>query len=466
MGTATKPACKQTDYPGGLIQEELCPIVTQPTHLYMRVGDAVSYDVSAGKPVHYVGTTPDGTHVYFTSDEQLTADDHDTSTDLYMWSENGGAPQLTRISAGDSGSAGDTDSCTSTWTEQCDVKVYDDSRISTTQGNQGGLGSWHKSNPNPGYTDNSIAASGDIYFYSPEQLVSGEGIPGKENLYVYRHGALQEVAALEDDSYCLERAFAQKTCSNGAVGRLQVTPNGRFAAFVTTSRLTAYDNHGFAEMYRYDAEAEKVACVSCKLDGGTPEGDVLGSEGGRFITDDGRVFFDTPDSLVPRDTNDGIRERESGYPVGNDVYEYVDGRPQLITTGTETLRRVGVNGVSLAGLYGVSADGADVYFGTFETLVGQDRNGQQLKFYDARTNGGFPFVPPPEPCAAADECHGATAPTPAPLTSGTGAALAGGNAPPAKAHRHKHRKTHHARHGKKRKQADKRRAQNKVGGSR
>ena len=205
MGTATKPACKQPDYPGGSgFEGPVCPLVTQPTHLYMRVNDAVTYDVSAGKPVKYVGSTPDGTKVYFTSDEQLTRDDTDESTDLYMWSENGGAPQLTRVSSGASGTAGNTDSCASTWTSECDVKTYDDSRISTTHGNRGGLGSWDRSNTNPGYTDNAIAAkSGDIYFYSPEQLVAGKGTPGKENLYVYRGGSVRHVATLEDDPYCI-----------------------------------------------------------------------------------------------------------------------------------------------------------------------------------------------------------------------------------------------------------------------
>ena len=40
------------------------------------------------------------------------------------------------------------------------------------------------------------------------------------------------------------------------------------------------------------------------------------------MSNDGRTFFYTIDALVPKDTNN-LR----------DVYEYVDGRPQLITTG-------------------------------------------------------------------------------------------------------------------------------------
>ncbi len=448
MGTATKPACKQVDYPAGDEENGLCPIITQPTHLYMRVDNAFTYDVSAGKPVHYIGSTPDGAKVYFTSDERLTADDTDESTDLYMWSE--GSPQLTRISKGAPDPAGDSDNCVSTWTEDCDVKTYSDSKITSAQGNQGGLGNWDITNPNPGYTDNAIAAdTGDIYFYSPEQLVEGKGAPGKENLYVYRDGGVHEVAALEPEPYCIPEGDFEnqrETCSDGAAGRLQVTPDGKFAAFVTTSRLTAYDNEGHAEMYRYDAEAETIQCVSCRTDNEPPEGDVLASQGGRFITDDGRVFFNTPEPLVPRDTNTGLDP--NGQIAGADVYEFVDGRAQLISTGTGTDVR-GRGSSSLPGLYGVSADGVDVYFGTYGTLVGQDRNGAQLKFYDARTNGGFSFVPPPAPCAAADECHGPTAPTPAPLAGGTASALGtNGNLRPAKPHKRKHRKAHKAKSAK------------------
>ena len=53
----------------------------------MRVDDAVTYDVSQGHDVTYVGMTADGSKVYFTSAEQLTREDHDASVDLYMWSE-------------------------------------------------------------------------------------------------------------------------------------------------------------------------------------------------------------------------------------------------------------------------------------------------------------------------------------------------------------------------------------------
>ena len=318
------------------------------------------------------------------------------------------------------GGSGNTDACVASWTSKCGVDTYDDTTISRAAGNRGGLGlrpergtSEDENNPNPGYTDNAVAAdSGDIYFYSPEQLETGKGIPTRENLYVFREGSVRHVATLNDDPYCLPKSnvFVAPLCSDGAAGRLQVTDDGRYAAFITTTQLTPYDNMGYGEMYRYDAVNREIACMSCDPKGAPPTEDVWGSQGGRFITNDGRVFFETVDPLDPRDTN-GV----------GDVYEFVDGKPQLITTGTGTA--TGAEGEfsaeSISGLYGVSADGVDVYFGTFDTLVGQDRNGQSLKFYDARTGGGFPYVPPPLPCEAADECHGTTSEAAQALRKGT-----------------------------------------------
>src|ERR1041385_1462461 len=115
------------------------------------------------------------------------------------------------------------------------------------------------------------------------------------------------------------------------------------------------------------------------------------------MSNDGRTFFYTEEALVPQDTN-----------RLHDVYEYVEGRPQLITTGTGSLDRLS-NGRNTrsAGLLGVTARGANPYCSTNNTLVPQDHNGNFKKIYDARTGGGFLFIPPPAPCEAADECHGA-----------------------------------------------------------
>jgi hypothetical protein len=215
-------------------------------------------------------------------------------------------------------------------------------------------------------------------------------------------------------------------------------------AFITSDRLGTYENGGHTEMYSYDPVTGHLHCDSCLPSGEPPSSDVFGSQNGLFMTNDGRTFFSTADALVPPDTN-----------RNEDVYEYTEGRPQLITPGTgpgngEIFGFIGAQ--TYPGLVSVSADGSDVYFSTFDVLVGQDRNGDNLKLYDARSDGGFPFVPPPPGCAAADECHGPGSSAPTGSGDGTGTDLgAGGNATSgssstAQGHkrnkrRHKHHKT-------------------------
>jgi hypothetical protein len=377
------------------------------THLYMTVDDAVHYEVSLGEDavnhsVAFAGMSRDGTQVFFTTAAQMTADDHDTSVDLYLWEENEGSPTLTRISQGNEGTEGNTDACGSEWAVACNVEVVPTARARAQT------------------VDSAFAAQGGVvYFYSPEQLEGSRGVPGKRNLYVWYHGVVHHVASLD---------------SQRGAERIDVSPNGTHAAFVTKTKVGSYDNAGHSEMYTYDPASRKLVCVSCRPDGTPPSSDVLASQNGLFMTDDGRPFFSTEDPLVERDAN--------GIP---DVYEYTDGRAQLISTGTgdnpgESERPIG--------LVGVSADGTNAYISTYQTLVGQDENGPFLKFYDARVNGGFPFSPPPAPCAAADECHGEGSPTPAQPKFASGAQLgAGGNfVSPETKKKKKHRKRHHRRH--------------------
>jgi hypothetical protein len=168
------------------------------------------------------------------------------------------------------------------------------------------------------------------------------------------------------------------------------------------------------------------------------------------------VFFTTADPLVPTDTNTGVREfkllnNTIVARAGYDVYEYAEGRPQLITSGTGSESgSFGFASESTPGLYGVSANGTDVYFGSQEPLVPQDQNGVGgVRFYDARTGGGFSVSTAVAPCRAADECHGATAPAPERSSEGTAAPLGeGGNAPRRHAKKHgkkKHAKKKHAK---------------------
>ena len=51
------------------------------------------------------------------------------------------------------------------------------------------------------------------------------------------------------------------------VNRIQISPDGLHAAFVTAARLTGYDNRGFKEMYTYNTTTDAIRCASCNPSG-------------------------------------------------------------------------------------------------------------------------------------------------------------------------------------------------------
>jgi hypothetical protein len=359
-----------------------------------------------------------GSKVFFITAASLSSSDTDTSEDLYMWSEANDS--VTLVSQGDGN--GNGNDCGASWTSGCNVKPLEPEYAHPNE---------NRDVSAPNVMDDLLAEdSGDVYFFSPEVLDgSRPGIPHQRNLYVFRDGAVHLVATLDPGTQ---------------ISRMQISPDGLHAAMVTASQLTSYDNRGFREMYTYNAETEHITCASCNPTGAPPTGDVVASQGGRFMANDGRAFFTTPDALVPRDRDGRIL----------DVYEYVNGQPQLISSGLGARDYTGGSEIlnllikpQHTGLEAVSRDGQDVYFSTFDTLVSQDNNGEFVKFYDARTGGGFLNDPEPAPCAAADECHGEGASAPPPAVTATGVSLgAGGNVKsPSKA---KHKKSKHAKHKK------------------
>lgn len=190
----------------------------------------------------------------------------------------------------------------------------------------------------------------------------------------------------------------------------QVTPSGEEAVFSSTLPLTGFDSASSSEVFRYDAGADALACVSCSPIGGRPSSDARLAPDGLSLTDDGRVFFDTGERLVQRDTNSR-----------RDAYEWSSGRTELISTGTSS---------SDSALLSATSDGTDAFFFTRQTLVSSDLNGSLTKLYDAREGGGFLVSPTTPSCASSDECHGPGAPAPGPPSISPGAP-SGGNVRPA-----------------------------------
>ena len=348
-------------------------VSTDPTtgnqywHLYMNVEDAASsIDLTPSSPggVLYDGMSGDGSSVYFTA-ASAGLTELDTSVDLYRADVGASSASLSRVSTG-TGGDGDTDSCTpaSHWNnaagaDNCDVVAF-----------AGGAG--------------VAAGDGTVFFLSPEEL-DGLGAAGEPNLFVAGPGSSPHfVATLDPGNLAIHNAVYNNEIHS--YGDFQVAPSGEFAAFATVLPVTGFTTLGHSEIYRYDAGADALACASCPPTQALPITDTFLTPHGLNLSDDGRVFFTSSEPLALRDTNNQA-----------DAYEWEDGTVELISTGSSEAD---------SGIVTASADGENAFFFTRQTLVHQDLNGNAVKIYDARAEGGFPFNPPPDPCKASDECHG------------------------------------------------------------
>ncbi len=244
---------------------------------------------------------------------------------------------------------------------------------------------------------NSIAVAGDGSVYANTR------IPGGANVAAFAPLTLAPEPRTDNP------AIVDSVNNAGArhLSDFQVTPTGGHAAFPSAISLTGYDNGRHPEIFRYDSGGDTIACASCNPTGARAIGDASMALDGLSLTDDGRVFFNSDDALAPRDLDNR-----------QDAYEWNGEDPELISTGGSPFD---------SSLLSASADGADAYFFTRDSLVPQDENGTLAKVYDAREEGGFPFPPDPVPCKASDECHGAGSAAPGPLPIGT-ITGSGGNA--------------------------------------
>lgn len=227
----------------------------------------------------------------------------------------------------------------------------------------------------------------------------------------------------------------------------RISPDGSRLLFATAAPITAFDNHGLAEVYLYEGDGGGLTCVSCGAGAHVPVGGArLRSDMGgtslmpRNLLGDGRVVFETGDALVGTDSN-----------KATDVYLWERGG------GVRLLS----DGRTAAGSYFVDAgaDGRDVFFSTTGSLVGWDTDNGGIDLYDARQGGGFPEpAATPAPCQG-DGCQGEPNTVPAPPPAGSGIVSGPGNRKKAvKKHakhkqqgrkqRKKHRKKHKRQGGK------------------
>jgi DNA-binding beta-propeller fold protein YncE len=233
----------------------------------------------------------------------------------------------------------------------------------------------------------------------------------------------------------------------------RVSPNGRFLAFMSDQELTGYNNVDAnpeakardEEVFVYDASTQGLVCASCNPSGKQPHGvhDVENSGEGngllvdrphvwtaisggkgrvnatwlagsipawtplepnsspyqsRYLSDQGRLFFNAADALVPHDTN-GKEDVYQYEPNGVGGCGTSPGCIALISSGTSKQESAFLD---------ASTSGNDVFFVTAAQLVPADVD-QSFDIYDARVCGASPCIKSEPPklsnCATSPEAN-------------------------------------------------------------
>ncbi len=351
-----------------------------------------------------------------------------------------------------------------------DLYVFD-----TTTGTQTDLTADHGSAEHSAGVQNAVIGTSQdgsyVYFVATGVLANG-AVSGADNVYLLHDGAggwtTTYIAGLSQADEHTWGGTREPPSSFGGVNPTEyqwmvdseVSPNGRYLAFMSNSPLTGYDNRDAVsgqpdeEVFLYDATSNRLSCASCNPTGARPVGvldhgvsnallqvdnsGAWGQLGGggehwlagslvgwnrmydrssyepRYVMDSGRLFFNSPDALVPQDTN-GLEDVYEYEPLGvgscareNAGFSEVSGGcVDLISSGQASEESAFMD---------ASEGGNDVFFTTNAKLVLEDYDNAS-DMYDAHVcTSTEPCraepVSPPE-CTSGDSCKAAPSPQPA-----------------------------------------------------
>jgi hypothetical protein len=409
-------------------------------------------DPEGPQPAHYVTASVDGNEVFFTSCEKLTND------------STAGPPQHIGYEA-----CAKRESENGSERPDEDLYQYEASTGKLTDLTVDSI---------PGQTAGVVGVLGAsedgsyIYFVAHGALVAGAPSgPSSYNIYLWHHGGISLITTTGSEDYAVGGGAivsGQANFSHGPLidsefltsfGLSRASSNGLYLAFESSAPLTGYDNtplqsgacessksnvilsgiHGnktgrCIEVYEYNAASGRLTCASCSPRGLPPGGDsvvpfalhLISHPPGwqsttvqqRYLLDDGRLFFDSTDALLPQASNAGelnVYERE---PEGVGSCQREGGCLFLISSGTSNEHSYFID---------ASASGNDVFFVTRQQLVAQDGD-EALDMYDARVSGGF-LAPVPPPCGG-EACRPPVTSAPAIYGAPPSATFAGAGNPP------------------------------------
>jgi hypothetical protein len=236
---------------------------------------------------------------------------------------------------------------------------------------------------------------------------------GKPNLYAWDGSGAEYVTTLLAEDQEAAEFLVRGWDASPILRTSQASPNGRYLAFVSKSQLTGVNNIGpcafipassqripapCASVFLYDSDLGRLTCPSCNPSGAAPIGRSLlpvvdgqpNLDQARFLSDSGRLFFDSMDSLSPADTNENHEDVYQWEPDGVGNCERPAGCLSLISGGTAA---------DDSNFLATDPSGDNVFFTTRDRLLTSDRD-ELVDLYDARAHGGIPAATEgaPLPC--------------------------------------------------------------------
>jgi len=224
-------------------------------------------------------------------------------------------------------------------------------------------------------------------------------VAGEPNLYAWHEGISTFIATLQSGDNA--GIYSGDWRSSLAERSAEASPDGRWLAFASYGPLTGYDNTGPCEVnvksapcsedFLYDSATGTLVCISCVRSGETSKGNsslpvsvykklsLYAIPQPRYLTNSGRLYFDTPNSLSPFDTNGAVEDVYEFEPGGVGTCGESEGCVSLISAGT---------GTSDSNFLAMDEDGRNVFFTTRDRLVPSDKD-ELVDLYDAREGGGF-----------------------------------------------------------------------------
>ena len=292
--------------------------------------------------------------------------------------------------------------------------------------------------PAKGEGVDAVSRDGCYVYFNSKSLLS-PGASGENPLYVSHY---------EDGAW--KTTFISSLSGTGVPewsgDYVELSPNGRYVAFMSELSLTGYDNRDAVtgeadeEVYLYDAVENRLACASCNPTGARPAGQFDDGQNNtfitakallvdpttkwsghrlagtlpdwslearsccgvrihqpRYVTDSGMLFFDSPDKLVAQDVN-GLENVYEYEPEGLGGCTRSAGCISSISSGTSDKESAFVD---------ASASGGDAFFITSSRLTVQDVD-EAADMYDAHIcSVATPCLQPlvaPAPCETSDSC--------------------------------------------------------------